>query len=183
MMYVHDKPFKLNNEEEIANFDPFKANDVNFNKMVWKKDYDHKYKLRNGIAKCTKNIRSRRFKRKIRYNHDEILDVAKKLKSIIDNGAANFENQNKNKDSVVDDEEMTFKNTDNQSLIHSEINAPVINRNNANNNIPISLPSSGVLNNNANSSSRAGKNGSSSKRKKKTGCCRGVWSFFYTCCY
>ena len=31
-----------------------------------------------------KNIREKRFKAKTKYNQDEILDVAKKLKSIID---------------------------------------------------------------------------------------------------
>jgi hypothetical protein len=112
MMFVHDEEFRLNNEEEIASFNPFKAKDETFNKIVWKKDYDHKFKLRSGLGRSSKNIRSKRFKRKIRYNGEEILDVAKKLKSIIDNGAANFENQMKNKESLAE-------SIENQSIIHS----------------------------------------------------------------
>lgn len=84
MMFVHDFPFKISNEKEIENFNPFECGDAYFKKLIWKKDPDHKYKLKHGIAKCTKNIRERRFKAKTRYNQDEILDVAKKLKSIID---------------------------------------------------------------------------------------------------
>jgi TATA-binding protein-associated factor Taf7 len=120
MMYVHDENFKLAREEDIIHFEPFKAGDENFNKLVWKKDYDHKFKARHGLAKCTKNIRARRFKRKIKYNHDEILEVAKKLKSIIDNGAINFEKEMKNKESIVEDENLTIKNTmENQSIARS----------------------------------------------------------------
>lgn len=113
MLFVHDKEMKLNSEDEIATFDPFKSNDQVFQKLVWKKDYDHKYKLKHGLSKATKNVRSRRFKRKVRYNHEEILEVAKKLKSIIDNGAASFENQMKNKESV-DNETMSGKITFNE---------------------------------------------------------------------
>lgn len=112
MMFVHDKEHRLVNEEEISNFNPFKANDETFNKIVWKKDYDHKYKLRSGLGKSNKNVRAKRFKRKIRYNAEEILDVAKKLKSIIDHGAVNFENQMKNKESLAE-------SIENQSIIHS----------------------------------------------------------------
>lgn len=110
MMFVHDKEYKLDTEAEIADFNPSRAGDETFDKMVWKKDYDHKYKCKHGLGKGTRNIRARRFKRKIRYNHEEILDVAKKLKSIIDNGAASFENQMKNKE---------LEGFENQSLIHS----------------------------------------------------------------
>jgi hypothetical protein len=79
-----DNKFKLETEDQLESFSPFKANDAVFNKIVWRKDPDHRYKLKNGLGKGTKNIRARRFKRKHRYNHDEIMEVAKQLKSIID---------------------------------------------------------------------------------------------------
>ena len=84
MMFVHDFSYKLNDEKEIEKFNPFEIGDSYFKKIIWKKDPDHKYKLKHGLAKCTKNIRERRFKAKTKYNQEEILDVAKKLKSIID---------------------------------------------------------------------------------------------------
>ena len=116
MMFVHDKKHQLEDEESITNFDPFTSNDETFNKIVWKKDYDHRYKLRNGLGRGTKNIRSKRFKRKIRYNGEEILEVAKKLKIIIDNGAASFENQMKQEQSHRDEEDiMKMTILDNQS--------------------------------------------------------------------
>jgi TATA-binding protein-associated factor Taf7 len=124
MMFVHDREHRLVNEEELPNFNPFKANDETFNKIVWKKDYDHKYKLRSGLGKSSKNVRAKRFKRKIRYNGEEILDVAKKLKSIIDHGAVNFENQMKNKESLAE-------SIENQSIIHSisEVNTENVGNN------------------------------------------------------
>ena len=84
MLFVHDFPFQLNEEKEIEKFNPFDCGDQNFKKLIWKKDPDHKYKLKHGLAKCTKNIRERRFKAKTKYDQGEILEVAKKLKSIID---------------------------------------------------------------------------------------------------
>lgn len=84
MMFVHDFPFELNNEKDLENFNPLNCGDKFFERLVWKKDPDHKYKLKHGLAKCTRNIREKRFKAKTKYNQDEILDVAKKLKSIID---------------------------------------------------------------------------------------------------
>lgn len=84
MMFVHDFPFELKNEKELESFNPFNCGDKFFERLVWKKDPDHKYKLKHGLAKCTRNIREKRFKAKTKYNQDEILDVAKKLKSIID---------------------------------------------------------------------------------------------------
>jgi TATA-binding protein-associated factor Taf7 len=111
MMFVHDKEFALTHEDEISTFNPFKSGDETFNRIVWRKDYDNKYKLKSGLGRATRNIRSKRFKRKIRYNGEEILDVAKKLKTIIDNGAANYENLMKNKESVIEAE--------NTSIIHS----------------------------------------------------------------
>jgi TATA-binding protein-associated factor Taf7 len=109
MMFVHDKEYQLGEEEELKDFDPFLSKDPIFNKMTWKKDPDHKYKLKNGLSKSTRNIRARRFKSKHKYNHEEMLEVAKKLKTIIDNGAASFENQLKRE----------HGDFDNQSLIHS----------------------------------------------------------------
>ena len=92
MMYVHDD--KLKQEEDLNNFNPFTSScDKKFTKLLWTKDPDHKYKLKHGLGKATRNIRHRRFKRKLKYNKDEILEVAKKLKSIIDNGAANYDNK------------------------------------------------------------------------------------------
>lgn len=92
MMYVHDD--KLKQEEDLNNFNPFSSScDKKFTKLLWTKDPDHKYKLKHGLGKATRNIRQRRFKRKLKYNKDEILEVAKKLKSIIDNGAANYDNK------------------------------------------------------------------------------------------
>ena len=90
MMYVHDDILKQ--EEDLNNYNPF-TSDKKFNKLLWTKDPDHKYKLKHGLGKATRNIRHRRFKRKLKYNKDEILEVAKKLKSIIDNGAANYDNK------------------------------------------------------------------------------------------
>jgi TATA-binding protein-associated factor Taf7 len=92
MMYVHDD--KLKQEEDLNNFNPFSSScDKKFTKLLWTKDPEHKYKLKHGLGKATRNIRQRRFKRKLKYNKDEILEVAKKLKSIIDNGAANYDNK------------------------------------------------------------------------------------------
>ena len=84
MLFVHDFPHELNEEKEIIKFNSFESDDNYFKRLIWRKDPDHKYKLKHGIAKCTKNIRERRFKAKQKYNHPEILEVAKKLKSIID---------------------------------------------------------------------------------------------------
>ena len=92
MMYVHDD--KLKQEEDLNNFNTFTSpSDKNFSKLLWTKDPDHKYKLKHGLSAPTRNIRSRRFKAKMKYNKDEILEVAKKLKNIIDNGAANYDNK------------------------------------------------------------------------------------------
>ena len=92
MMYVHDD--KLKQEEDLNNFNTFTSpTDKNFSKLLWTKDPDHKYKLKHGLSAPTRNIRARRFKTKMKYNKDEILEVAKKLKSIIDNGAANYDNK------------------------------------------------------------------------------------------
>ena len=92
MMYVHDD--QLKQEEDLNNFNTFSSpNDKNFNKLLWTKDPDHKYKLKHGLSAATRNIRARRFKTKMKYNKDEILEVAKKLKNIIDNGAANYDSK------------------------------------------------------------------------------------------
>ena len=85
---------KLKQEEDLNNFNPFTSScDKKFSKLLWTKDPDHKYKLKHGLGKATRNIRQKRFKRKLNYNKEEILEVAKKLKSIIDNGAANYDNK------------------------------------------------------------------------------------------
>ena len=92
MMYVHDD--QLKQEEDLNNFNPFTSScDKKFTKLLWTKDPDHKYKLKHGLGKATRNIRHRRFKRKLKYNKDEILEVAKKLKTIIDMGAASYDNK------------------------------------------------------------------------------------------
>ena len=111
MMYVHDD--KLKQEEDLNNFNPFTSScDKKFPKLLWTKDPDHKYKLKHGLGKATRNIRHRRFKRKLKYNKDEILDVAKKLKNIIDNGAANYDNKtNKTLE--------TYENNDDNNTIKS----------------------------------------------------------------
>jgi TATA-binding protein-associated factor Taf7 len=83
MMFVHDKEFRLSSEAELENFNPFKRDHI-FNKITWKKDPDHPFKLKHGISKSTRNVRARRFKRKNRYNEEEMFEVCKKLKSIID---------------------------------------------------------------------------------------------------
>ena len=106
MMYVHDD--KLKQEEDLVNFNPFTSpSDPKFEKILWTKDPDHKYKLKHGLSTATRNIRARRFKRKMKYNKDEILEVAKKLKSIIDNGAANYDNKTNKTletyDNIMDD--------------------------------------------------------------------------------
>jgi TATA-binding protein-associated factor Taf7 len=132
MMFVHDEEHQLQKEDCIINFDPFTSNDETFNKIVWKKDYDHRYKLRNGLGRGTKNIRSKRFKRKIRYNGEEILEVAKKLKMIIDNGAASFENQMKQEQSHKDEEDilkMTFLDNHSDQISQSEYTTGVPNVN------------------------------------------------------
>ena len=111
MMYVHDD--KLKQEEDLNNFNPFTSScDKKFPKLLWTKDPDHKYKLKHGLGKATRNIRHRRFKRKLKYNKDEILDVAKKLKNIIDNGAANYDNKTNN---TLE----TYENNDDNNTIKS----------------------------------------------------------------
>ena len=114
MMYVHDD--KLKQEEDLNNFNTFSSpTDKNFSKLLWTKDPDHKYKLKHGLSAPTRNIRSRRFKTKIKYKQDEILEVAKKLKSIIDNGAANYDNKtNKTLE--------TYDNFDDTNTVKSGLN-------------------------------------------------------------
>lgn len=158
MFYVHED--KLKNENDLINFNPFTdTQDLNFDKILWKKDKDHQYKLKHGLAKCTRNIRAKRFKRKVKYNHEEILEVAKKLKNIIDNGAANYESQmnktntdfeednyiidNKSKKpkSVISNDNESIKN--NLITINTNItnkNKKKIQQNNTNNKLSISLP-------------------------------------------
>ena len=87
MFYVHDAVLK--DDSDLKKFDPFK--DIFLKKKLWRKDLDHKYKLKDGLCKCTKNIRKIRFKKKIKLDKNEILEVAKKLKNIIDTGNSGLE--------------------------------------------------------------------------------------------
>ncbi len=89
MLYVHEN--KLDSIEDIKDFNSFKANDKVFNNIIWFSDIDHKYKLKHGLTKATRNIRFKRFKTQQRYDKEELSIVCKKLKDIIDNGAAKFE--------------------------------------------------------------------------------------------
>ena len=161
MFYVHED--KLKNENDLINFNPFTdTKDLNFDKILWKKDKDHQYKLKHGLAKCTRNIRSKRFKRKVKYNHEEILEVAKKLKNIIDNGAANYESQMNKTNTDFEEDNYTIDNkskkpksvisNDNESIKNNLItintnitnknnkNKKKIQQNNTNNKLSISLP-------------------------------------------
>ena len=134
MFYVHND--KLKNEKDLINFNPMiNTKDPHFNELLWKKDPDHKYKLKHGLAKCTRNIRSRRFKRKIKYNKDEILEVAKKLKNIIDNGAANYENQlNKNNTEENEDTNTVITNHNVKSIKSGKSSLKNTNKKNKNKN-------------------------------------------------
>ncbi len=145
MFYVHND--KLKNEKDLINFNPMiNTKDPHFNELLWKKDPDHKYKLKHGLAKCTRNIRSRRFKRKIKYNKEEILEVAKKLKNIIDNGAANYENQlNKNNTEENEDTNTVITNHNVKSIKSGKsslknTNKKNKNRNNNNNSNLLTIP-------------------------------------------
>lgn len=145
MFYVHND--KLKNEKDLINFNPIiNTKDPHFNELLWKKDPDHKYKLKHGLAKCTRNIRSRRFKRKIKYNKEEILEVAKKLKNIIDNGAANYENQlNKNNTEENEDTNTVITNHNVKSIKSGKsslknTNKKNKNRNNNNNSNLLTIP-------------------------------------------
>lgn len=89
MMYVNET--QLEGVDSIKNFVPLNINDPVFRSLLWKKDPDHLYKTKHGLTKPTRDIRQKRFKAKKRYNKEEISSVCKKLKHIIDNGAANFE--------------------------------------------------------------------------------------------
>ena len=171
MMYVHDD--KLKQEEDLNNFNPFSSpRDKNFEKLLWTKDPDHKYKLKHGLGTATRNIRARRFKRKMKYNKDEILEVAKKLKSIIDNGAANYDNKT-NKTIETYDNNMDDTNTVksgfnmNNSMIVNNNNRNKKNKNNndmnkSNNNI-LSIP----LNENDINESLFDDNNMNNNKKKK----------------
>lgn len=96
MLFIHDK--NLSEAESIKDFNPFLSNDKVFNNMIWLHDHDHKYKLKDGLTKGAFDVRKKRFKAKQIYDKKELNIVAKKIKDIIDNGAAKYEkNLNKNK--------------------------------------------------------------------------------------
>ena len=173
MFYVHED--KLDNENDLISFDPFVSSiDANFDKVLWKKDKDHQYKLKHGLAKCTRNIRARRFKRKLRYNHEEILEVAKKLKNIIDNGAANFESQMNKTNTDYEEDNYTNNRNENESVLNSNVKiVPPSTANKkkkntaANNKLSISLPMSLLENNNEESHVIAVPNVVAEKDEKK----------------
>ena len=173
MFYVHED--KLDKENDLISFDPFVSSiDANFDKVLWKKDKDHQYKLKHGLAKCTRNIRARRFKRKIRYNHEEILEVAKKLKNIIDNGAANFESQMNKTNTDYEEDNYTNNRNENESVLNSNVKiVPPSTANKkkkntaANNKLSISLPMSLLENNNEESHVIAVPNVVAEKDEKK----------------
>ena len=173
MFYVHED--KLDNENDLISFDPFVSSiDSNFDKVLWKKDKDHQYKLKHGLAKCTRNIRARRFKRKVRYNHEEILEVAKKLKNIIDNGAANFESQMNKTNTDYEEDNYTNNRNENESVLNSNVKiVPPSTANKkkkntaANNKLSISLPMSLLENNNEESHVIAVPNVVAEKDEKK----------------
>ena len=173
MFYVHED--KLDNENDLISFDPFVSSiDANFDKVLWKKDKDHQYKLKHGLAKCTRNIRARRFKRKVRYNHEEILEVAKKLKNIIDNGAANFESQMNKTNTDYEEDNYTNNRNENESVLNSNVKiVPPSTANKkkkntaANNKLSISLPMSLLENNNEESHVIAVPNVVAEKEEKK----------------
>ena len=173
MFYVHED--KLDNENDLISFDPFVSSiDANFDKVLWKKDKDHQYKLKHGLAKCTRNIRARRFKRKVRYNHEEILEVAKKLKNIIDNGAANFESQMNKTNTDYEEDNYTNNRNENESVLNSNVKivppstASKKKKNTAaNNKLSISLPMSLLENNNEESHVIAVPNVVAEKDEKK----------------
>ena len=173
MFYVHED--KLDNENDLISFDPFVSSiDANFDNVLWKKDKDHQYKLKHGLAKCTRNIRARRFKRKIRYNHEEILEVAKKLKNIIDNGAANFESQMNKTNTDYEEDNYTNNRNENESVLNSNVKiVPPSTANKkkkntaANNKLSISLPMSLLENNNEESHVIAVPNVVAEKDEKK----------------
>lgn len=108
MLYVHEA--KIDRIEEIRDFNPFKAKDTVFNNIVWLNDPDHKFKLKHGLTKSTRDIRSKRFKAKQRYDKEELGVVCKRLKEIIDNGAAKFEKN------LLKGYDETSKLGDNQSV-------------------------------------------------------------------
>ena len=201
MFYVHED--KLDNENDLISFDPFVSSiDANFDKVLWKKDKDHQYKLKHGLAKCTRNIRARRFKRKIRYNQKEYTywearytagydpgtgkqiqrsisgktqkEVAKKLKNIIDNGAANFESQMNKTNTDYEEDNYTNNRNENESVLNSNVKiVPPSTANKkkkntaANNKLSISLPMSLLENNNEESHVIAVPNVVAEKDEKK----------------
>ena len=139
MLYVHED--KLKKEDDLINFNPMiDSIDQNFKRIIWKKDPDHKFKLKHGLSRCTRNIRKLRFNKKEIYDKDEILEVAKKLKKIIDNGAANYENSiiesqiKTENESEIKDEKNENINNNNNNNIHNSNNKSKKKKNKTNNN-------------------------------------------------
>jgi TATA-binding protein-associated factor Taf7 len=135
MLYVHED--KLKKEDDLINFNPMTDTiDPNFKRLIWNKDPDHKFKLKHGLSRCTRNIRKLRFNKKEIYDKDEVLEVAKKLKKIIDNGAANYENsiiESQNK--TENESEIKDEKNDNNNLVNNKSKKKKIKINNNINNI------------------------------------------------
>lgn len=150
MIYVHDT--QLQTPKEINAFNPFNCNDDVFNRIIWLNDLDHKYKLKHGLTRACKNIRAKRFKVQQRYDKTELGIVCKKLKDIIDNGAAKFEKnllvktENETKtDNEYKVEEISYVSSNKYEKYNNSINKNNINKdsmkNKENSNNPISNPS------------------------------------------
>ena len=79
MAFVHEET--LDSEEKLENFTLKEAEkNKSFSKILWKKDFDHQYKVKHGISKAAKNVRKIRFKRKVLYDKEGVNETAKKRK-------------------------------------------------------------------------------------------------------
>lgn len=169
-LYVHENP--IDNPDDLSFYEPLKCQEEIFKSLLWTKDPDHLYKSKHGITLYTKNIRERRFKRKKKYNKDDIAVTCKKIKNIIDNGAANFEkslvenNEKSEKPNIIsfgfnnndDSNDINFSLNTSSSNINSNTNINnITNTNKTKTNSITSLSQSQINNNNSNSSKKAKK--------------------------
>ena len=141
MLYVHEK--KVDSIDEIKDFNSFKANDQVFNNIVWVSDIDHKYKLKHGLSKATRNIRLKRFKTQQRYDKEELSIVCKKLKDIIDNGAAKFEKSLLNltqQDNIETENHSVYSAVQASTNEHNKTNKIIISSASKDNNFMFLLP-------------------------------------------
>lgn len=96
MLYVHPVKFNLDEisaEEQqkiIDNYNPSKEDPAFFKLLYERKVHDDKkdLKMRDGIAPITKNIRNIRFKRKPKFDIDQVRKIETMLKDHIDFGFA-----------------------------------------------------------------------------------------------